>query len=383
VKKTLFVSLLLVFFCGNAETAKGVFVEGFRYWSSEQYTRVVIDLDAPTKYFQKRLSNPDRIYFDLTNSVLSKKATRSKPVKDGLLKGIRASQYNRTTVRVVLDLQEIASFNVFALKEPYRLVIDVYGDKKGIQPPFHETEKEKFLGIKRVVIDPGHGGRDPGAIGPRGVKEKEVVLDIAKKLGKVLRKKYNQKVFFTRTKDVFVSLEQRTAIANSKNADLFISIHVNANRQRNAKGIETYFLNWTNNEESNRVAARENAISYKKMKKVQNELQMILQDLERNNKKDESMKLAGNVQSAMINTLKQNYDSVVDLGVKHALFYVLVGARMQSILIEASFISNYSEERRLSDKTYRTKLAEGIAAGIQNYIESKRTIVKRTTSDKI
>ncbi|MCK5426831.1 MAG: N-acetylmuramoyl-L-alanine amidase, partial [Thermodesulfovibrionia bacterium] len=173
------------------------------------------------------------------------------------------------------------------------------------------------------------------------------------------------------------------AIANSKRADLFISIHVNSSRNKKLKGIETYFLNWTTDAESNRVAARENAISYKEMRKVQSELQMILQDLERDNKKDESMKLAGNVQVSMVNTLKRDYKKIVNLGVKHALFYVLVGAEMQSILIETSFISNYEEERRLSNGQYRDSLAESIADGINNYIESERKIVKRTTRDKI
>jgi N-acetylmuramoyl-L-alanine amidase len=382
MKRALLASFLLVLLAGSGETAKGVLVKGFRFWSSEQYTRIVIDLNSPTKFSHNRLSNPDRIYFDLTNSVLSRKAHRSLPIKDGILKKIRASQFNESTVRVAIDLQEIASFNVFELKEPYRLVIDVFGGKKARKAPYSKKD-EVLPDIKRVVIDAGHGGSDPGAIGPRGLKEKNVVLAIAKNLGKVLKEKYQLEVFYTRTRDVFVSLEERTAVANSKKADLFISIHANASRHRKTKGIETYFLNWTNDNESNRVAARENSISYKKMKKVQGELQMILKDLERDNKKDESMKLAANVQSSMVNTLKLNYGSVVDLGVKHALFYVLVGAKMQSILIETSFISNYAEEKRLSDKQYRAKLTEGIARGINKYIESKRKIVKRTTREKI
>jgi N-acetylmuramoyl-L-alanine amidase len=382
MKRTLLLSLFFILLCGLGETAKGVTVKGFRSWSSEKYTRVVIDLDGRVKYSQNRLSGPDRIYLDLYHCFLSKSASPALPSKHSFLKNVRVSQFNKKTVRVVLDLKEIEKFKVFELKNPFRIVVDVFG-KNGFKSILLEEKRAKLSKIKRVVIDPGHGGEDPGAIGPRGLKEKDVVLVISKKLGKILREKYNMEVIFTRNKDVYVPLEERTAIANSKKADLFISVHVNSNRRKNLKGVETYFLNWTTDAESNRVAARENAISYKEMRKVQSELQMILQDLERDNKKDESMKLAGNVQFAMINALKRDYNKIVDLGVKHALFYVLVGAEMRSILIETSFISNYEEERRLANDTYRERVAESIAVGINNYFESERKIVKRITRDKI
>lgn len=380
MKRVLLVPLLLVLFLGYSEASKEVIVEGFRYWSSERYTRVVVDTDGPIKFTQKRLSNPDRLYFDLENCRLSKKTTPSLPVGDGILKDVRAGQFNKETVRVVLDLQEIESFNVFVLKDPYRLVIDVFG-KKSSKPVPYKKEGKRYAEIKRVVIDPGHGGKDPGAIGPRGLKEKDVVLAVAKKLGEILREKYNLEVIFTRKRDIFIPLEERTAIANSKKADLFISIHANASRRRKARGVETYILNWTSNEGEMRVAARENGISFKKMRQAQSELQMILQSLARENKKDESMKLAHNVQDSMVDTMRQRYTKIVDLGVKQALFYVLIGADMPSILVEISFISNYEEEQRLSKNRYREKIAEAIAKGIKFYSVPLKLVKK--TSDKI
>jgi N-acetylmuramoyl-L-alanine amidase len=366
MKRAAFVSLLLVLFLGYSEASKEVTVEGFRYWSSKGYTRVVVDLDGHTDFTQNRLSNPERIYFDLKNCSLSKEVKPSLPIEDGILKNVRIAQFNEDTVRVVLDLQELENFNSFMLEDPSRLVIDIFG-KKNLEPvPYKKLEK-KFDKIKKVVIDPGHGGKDPGAVGPRGLLEKDVVLAVGKKLAKILREKYNIEVVLTRKSDVFIPLEQRTAIANSSNADLFISIHANASRRKSAKGIETYILNWTSDEESLRVAARENSISLKKMKKAQGDLQMILQDLARDNKKDESMKLAYNVQNSMVDTLSNDYKRVVDLGVKQALFYVLVGAEMPSILVEISFISNREEEKRLSQKKYRSKIAEAIARGVKFY----------------
>lgn len=372
--------LMVLIFTGYGVASKEVTIKGFRYWSSETYTRVVVDINGPVKFTRNRLSNPARLYFDLKNCRLPDDIIPSIPIEDGILKNIRAGQFNTETVRVVLDLQEIENFNVFLLKDPYRLVIDVFGKRK--PEPIPEIKKGKGLSkIKRVVIDPGHGGRDPGAIGPKGLLEKDVVLSVSKKLGNILRKKYGMEVIYTRKRDVFISLEERTAIANSNNADLFISIHANASRHKGARGIETYILNWTTNREAMRVAARENAISYKKMQQARSDVQMILQDLARDNKKDESMRLAYNVQSSVVNTLRQDYSKIVNLGVKQALFYVLVGAEMPSILVEISFISNYAEEKRLAKKTYREKIAEAIAEGVKYYISPAKFVKK--TSDNI
>jgi N-acetylmuramoyl-L-alanine amidase len=363
-----------------SEASKKVVFKGIRYWSSDKYTRVVIDSLSPVQYTQHLISKPDRLYFDLKNCRLPEKTYPTIKVEDGILKRVRTAQFDADTVRVVLDLQSIENYNAFVLSNPDRLVIDVFGKKDNLFTPVKKRAKE-FEGIKRIIIDPGHGGSDPGAIGPRGLKEKNVVLAVAKKLGKILKEQYNMEVFFTRTRDVFIPLEERTAIANSKRGDLFISIHTNASRRRNTRGIETYFLNWTTDKEAMRVAARENSISLNKMKTAQGGLQMILLDLERQNKKEKSMALARNVQDSIIDSLTHKYPRIVDLGVKYALFYVLVGAEMPSVLVEVSFISNYDEEKRLSKKKYRDRIAEAIARGISRY--STPTKIVKKDSDNI
>ncbi len=369
-------SLLLVFLLNSGEAANKITVNGIRSSSNDNHARIVVDVDGPIKYTSSRLSDPDRLFFDLKDCTLSGNVNASIPLNNGIIKAVRTSQFNRKTVRVVLDIQNLESFSSFILSDPNRLVIDVNSSKPHISPNRKIAKHKKSIGIKRIVIDAGHGGKDPGAIGPGRLREKDVVLDIAKRLGKILREDKGLEVIYTRDKDLFVPLNERTEIANSKGADLFISIHVNASRRRSARGIETYFLNWTNNKEASRVAARENSISYSKMQKVQGELQMILLDLARNNKSDQSMKLASSIQSAMVSSLKKNYSRIEDHKVKWALFYVLIGAQMPSVLVETSFISNHEEEKRLSTSKYRGRIAEAIARGIADYIRKSTLIVK-------
>ncbi len=352
-----FSAVFLLLSCRPASAAL-TDVSGIRYWSYPDYTRVVIDLSETTAFTKKRLSNPDRLYFDIENSSVSRNIQPNIPVGNGMLKAVRAAQFNASTVRVVLDLEKINNYKVFTLEEPVRIIIDIYG-------------KTVFSAKKRIVIDPGHGGHDPGAVGPNNLYEKDVVLDIGLKLRKILSGSDNFEIFMTRDKDVYIPLEERTAIANSKNADLFISIHANASTNRAAKGIETYLLNWTNDEEAMKVAARENKISLKKMKKMQKEmdiLDVMLNDLSRGYKRDESLKLANYVQRSMVKELERSHNHIVDLGVKQALFYVLVGAEMPSILAEVSFISNSIEEKFLSKDDYRQELAQSIAIGINRYM---------------
>jgi N-acetylmuramoyl-L-alanine amidase len=233
---------------------------------------------------------------------------------------------------------------------------------------------ETAVVMRRVVIDPGHGGHDPGAVGPSGLYEKNVVLDIALKLKKILLADPFNEVFLTRETDRFISLEERTAMANRKNADFFVSVHANANPVRRVKGIETYLLNWTNDDEAMRVAARENKISLKKMREMHRQMDtlgMILNDLSRDCKRNDSIKLANYIQQSMVTTLnnESSYKSI-DLGVKQALFYVLFGARMPSVLVEVSFISNPQEEQLLSDESYRMQIAKAIAKGLDTYTDS-------------
>ena len=361
------VSLVLFFLAASSSASEKIDVKGIRYWSSPGYTRVVIDLSSPADFSTNRLSDPDRVYFDLKNSRLKKEIKTALPVGDGLLKAVRAGQFDAQTVRVVLDLEKIKDFHSFILDDPTRLVIDVNGAEIAKKP---ETPVVR----RRVVIDPGHGGHDPGAVGPSGLYEKNVVLDIALKLKKILLADPFNEVFLTRETDRFISLEERTAMANRKNADFFVSIHANANLVRRVKGIETYLLNWTNDDEAMRVAARENKISLKKMREMHRQMDtlgMILNDLSRDCKRNDSIKLANYIQQSMVTTLnnESSYKSI-DLGVKQALFYVLFGARMPSVLVEVSFISNPQEEQLLSDESYRLQIAKAIAKGLDTYTDS-------------
>jgi N-acetylmuramoyl-L-alanine amidase len=355
-----FLLIILTLFVPPTSFAAGaVDVTDIRYWSYPEYTRVVISLTGQAEFTQKRLSNPDRLYFDLRQSSINREIKKNISVSNEMLKAVRAAQFDSSTVRVVLDLEKITDYKIVTLEDPVRIIIDIYG---------HVTFSDK----KRIVIDAGHGGHDPGAVGPNKLYEKDVVLDIALKLRELLKKNPSYEIFLTRDKDVFIPLEQRTAIANSKNADLFVSIHANASPHRAAKGIETYMLNWTNDEEAMKVAARENAISLKKMrqmnKKEMDILDIIKSDLSRENKRDESIKLAHYIQKNLVSDLHRDYNHVVDLGVKQALFYVLFGAKMPSVLVEVSFISNPLEERLLSKDDYRGDLAKSLSAGITKYM---------------
>jgi N-acetylmuramoyl-L-alanine amidase len=349
-------------------------VKNIRYWSTPDYIRVVIDLSEPVEFSKNRILNPDRLYFDLMNTMIAKEVKTILPVGDGILKVVRAGQFKPDIVRVVLDLEEIADYNAFVLDDPARFVIDVYGKEKVKKP-------DTVIAKRRIVIDAGHGGHDPGAVGPRGLYEKDVVLDIALKLRKILSSDPLNEVFLTRETDVFIPLEERIVIANKKNADFFVSIHANASPGRQARGIETYLLNWTDNEEANKVAARENQISLKKMKVMNRKMQMddldiIKSDLLRQNKRDESIKLAHYIQKSMVSTLDNGNKDTLDLGVKQALFYVLFGARMPSVLVEVSFISNPEEEKLLSKDSYKKQIAEAIAEGLNKYITCIPTVQK-------
>lgn len=362
------VILLLILFSSFSAASDQIEIKGIRYWSSPDYTRVVVDLTGTIEYSQNHLKDPERLYFDLKNTVVTKEIVESVPIGDDILKTVRAGQFTCDTVRVVLDLKEFQEFNVFVLEDPARLVIDVYGKEKGAIP-------DKASLTRRIVIDPGHGGHDPGAVGLNGLYEKDVVLDIALKLKEILSKNPLYEVFLTRDKDIYIPLEARTAIANKRRADLFVSIHANASQTRKAKGVETYLLNWTDNDEANRVAARENKISLKKMKEINKQMDVlggILGDLERQMKRDESVNLANQIQNSMITTL----DGRENLGVKWAMFFVLFGARMPSVLVEVSFISNPEEEKLLSDVSYRSQIAHAIADGLNRYFTSTPAVQK-------
>lgn len=380
MKKILTASfILMVFLSSHSSAAYPVSLLGVRYLTYKSHTRVVIDLSSQALFNSNRLKDPERLYFDIKGCTLSKDTKASIDVDDGIVKKIRTGQFSESESRVTLDLEGMSQYSAFVLQNPDRLVIDVYKPETTAPPVVDNKpvikEIPEDVKITTIVIDPGHGGKDPGAVGLNGLKEKDVVLEVGKKLGVILKERYGVNIIYTRKTDVFIPLNERTEIANTKNADLFISIHANANTKRSAKGIETYILNWTNDDESLKVAARENNISISKMKLLRGGLQMILDDLSRSYKKKESVRFARNVQDSMVSTLKNKYRGTADLGIKQALFYVLIGAEMPSALVEISFISNREEEKLLSSSTYRDRIAEGIANGVGDYIKGSTMLV--------
>jgi N-acetylmuramoyl-L-alanine amidase len=380
---------------GGKEALPGyVAVKDIRHWSTPNYTRVVLDMDGPVKYEHHLLKEdpanhkPRRLYVDLRKARVHSEIDNRIPIKDGLLQRARAGQYSQDTVRVVLDINSIGGYKVFHLHDPYRIVVDVRrkGDKDGKDDAGTKLKKRKArkgvrkskkpdrtaslarqlgLNVKRIVIDPGHGGKDPGCVFRGGIMEKDIVLRIAKILTARIRAKIGCEVFLTRKSDVFVSLERRTAIANMQKADLFISLHINAHKNGRIRGVETYFLNMATDERAVMVAARENATSEKNI----SDLQAILNDLMLNTKIHESSRLAHKVQQGMIGGVKRAYKKVKSLGVKQAPFYVLIGAQMPAVLVETGFLTNTTERKRLISRKYHNSIAEGICSGISEYIK--------------
>ena len=487
-------------------------VTAIRQWNAENYTRVVISLEEEVKYQAARIANPDRIYFDLYTAHLSSAlAGKTLDVQSGFLKSVRVAQNQAGVVRVVLEVEKVRDYSVFLLKDPYRLVVDVYGDTttakatpppppaqveksaapaahsaknanadtpaskkpsagselasaappdvppavkpastkstsssdhaaKGDAPaasartpsatappatkpgqpaaaktevadnqaapddanaddpapeeahpagakpsggaadaasgsasvpqPTHRGERSltRTLGLKigKIVIDAGHGGHDTGTIGPTGLEEKDLTLDVAMRLGKLIEQKLGAEVVYTRSDDTFIPLEERTAIANQAKADLFVSIHANSSNDPSARGIETYYLNLTDSSEAREVAARENALAQASI----HDLQDLVQKIARNEKIDESRELATEVQTGLTKRMQRASHAQKNRGVKRAPFIVLLGANMPSILTEISFISNPADEAALKKGDQRQRVADGILAGITHYLES-------------
>ena len=227
------------------------------------------------------------------------------------------------------------------------------------------------LKVRRVIIDAGHGGHDTGAIGPTGVREKDVALAVVLKLKDKLEA-LGLEVVLTRDDDTFIALDQRTRIANKEHGDLFISIHCNAAPSKNLRGVETYTLNTSSNRYSVRLAARENATTERGI----NDLQYILADLATKANTGESQRLAESVQRSLIRGLSKEYKGVRDLGTKEALFVVLLGAKMPSILVETSFLSNPEDEQRLASEEYQQSLADNVAEAVESFLEARNKVAQ-------
>jgi len=366
-----------------AEASEGaIAVTELKHWSTPDYTRISIALEKEVHFESHKI--PSRLYLDITGAKVPP-GIKDLSIGDGLLKSVRIAQFRASTVRVVLDLDSIKDYKVFTMSDPFRIIIDVKGErrqeisstKEVIETAKPEPEKVKPAEkskpakfkpgkIRRIVVDPGHGGHDPGASSPTGTREKDIVLQIGLKLSQKIREELGIDVVMTRSTDVFIELQERTAIANKVGADLFVSIHANASLNRAANGIETYYLNLAKTEKAAQLAAKENGTTLEKV----SVLQAVLFDLMANYKLNDSAHLADEVQKSLHKKAQTGYPGVKNLGVKQGPFYVLVGATMPSILVETAFVSNERDEAKLKDPQYQDLTAEGILSGIKGYIAS-------------
>jgi N-acetylmuramoyl-L-alanine amidase len=377
-----------------------------RTWSNDDYTRVAIYLSHWVGWQQLELAPaaglPRRLAVDLRPALLAGHAL-ARPVAGERVDRVRAAQNDAETVRVVLDLPGTDRVQLFGLDDPPRLIVDVgtasarrsvaearppepaqrapgnapeQGPAAAAVPASFERverapEHELSGRIRRVVVDAGHGGHDPGAIGPRRVREKDVTLAMAKRLATRLRAA-GFEVVLTRKNDRYLALEERTAIANTAGGDLFVSIHANAHPRRNRSGVETYFLNVADDRYAARLAARENGVEL--ADRGHGDVGRILTDLDAKASAGASRRLAGLVQRELTTGVRSRVGEVRDLGVKSALFYVLLGARMPAVLVETAFISNRVEERRLASASYQEEVAAGIARAVTSFARSEARV---------
>jgi len=339
-------------------------VYNLRYHIHPSFTRIVIDVGKLREYSFNELKSPDRIYVDIYQAKLNPILHGQMfPVKNDYLSQIRLAQKTASTVRCVVELDlSQAYYRVWHLPDPFRIIIDIYPSKIKKPAPLSMV-RQLGLVVRRIVLDPGHGGEDPGCIGKSGLREKDVVLDVAKRLKKILESKDKTEVILTRESDIFIPVETRTVVANQSQADLFISIHANASRNRNLRGVETFYLNLSQDPSVIETAAQENATSSTNISQMGETIKKILQ----NSKIPESRELAASVQNNLVKRLSQKYKGVNGLGVKGGPFWVLIGADIPSILAEISFLSHPEEESRLMSSQYLELAAQGICEGIMEY----------------
>jgi len=403
--------------------------------ASADSTRITIDLEDSVQYSSARIRNPDRIFFDLHAARLTPEIARgSIHVEGDLLTDVRVAQNQAGVVRVVFSVNGVKDYTASLSDNPPRLIIDLYGSTAALRAakskrakaqedsededastaasPENKTAMQhaaaknsrskslkasngkpdlpqalvapqptrdgqatltRALGLKigRIVLDPGHGGHDTGTIGPTGLMEKDLCLDVALRLGKIIAQRLpGADIVYTRADDTFIPLEERTNIANQAKADLFISIHANSSHDKEARGIETYYLNLKGSPEAMEVAARENASSQEGV----HDLEDLVKKIARNEKIDESREFAEDIQDSLARRIQKSARTVRNRGVRKAPFVVLIGADMPSILTEVSFLSNPSDEKLLKKPEYRQRVAEGLYQGIASYLQSLNSV---------
>ncbi len=370
---------------GAATVALPILVRDLRFKSRPDYTRVVLDLQRSITFTQNRQNNPDRVIIELQNSRLSAVA-RDKIKSEAFPDDITIQQPHPHSVTVSLNLEAISDYKLLPLSSPDRLVLDIYSraseeahqaeaqpvpaQPPAPAPPTIRSAQRLPRDIKLIVVDPGHGGKDPGAIGHSGTAEKDITLQVGLKLRDLIAQRLGKQVLMTRNHDAFVELGDRAKFANSKDADLFVSIHVNSHPQRSTKGLEIYHFGQASDRRALEVAARENDVPIKDLAAG---VQFILADVLTDKKIQDSLELAWSTKQAMVTRLDEHYD-VVDHGVKTAPFYVLRYTAMPSILAEIAFISNPIEERLMQTEAFLNRMADAIFEGVKAYVNPLQTV---------
>jgi len=347
-------------------------------------TRVVLDLASAVEASASQLSNPNRLIIELRAGVgaaipttLEAPTISTAPAPSAMPSMGIKPEPPKPAPKIESPIQakpDRAPMKFDAIVAPAPVAPELPPPPVISSVPVYarptssgETSLVRALGLKlgRVVIDAGHGGHDQGCAGAHGLQEKELVLDVAKRVGKLIEDRLGAEVIYTRSDDTFIPLDRRTAIANEKKADLFLSIHANSSPITKISGVETYYLNFANSKDAMDVAARENASSQKSIF----ELRDIIQKITLHDKLEESKEFAGRIQSSMYNFSAKNFPGTLNRGVKRATFVVLIGAQMPSVLAEIGFLSNLHEEQLLKRSDYRQKLAEALFKGLSRYTD--------------
>ena len=361
---------------------------GVRHYSDSTHTRIVLDIDREVQFQTGEARQPERLFIDLQGvdePVLLDGATfhgheQVVGIESGAVTFIRVSSAQHGVVRVAMEFDGSGHYTLFTLGgegEPFRVEVDVPTAtvasrvKSDRRPPEREGDsisEQLGLGVQRVVLDPGHGGADPGAIGRTGAAEKRLTLQLSLTLAERLRAA-GYEVHLTREDDSTLPLKKRTEFANNIDADVFISIHINSARNRRLRGFETYYLDMAIDPSAAETAARENASGEAGS---MGDLGEMLEAIMKNDFQAASSELAASIQDSLVMHVAKSYGNVHDLGVKTAPFFVLVGADMPAVLVEASFVSNEEEEAWLKSAAYRSELAEAIEIGLRSYVDKRR-----------
>jgi N-acetylmuramoyl-L-alanine amidase len=356
-------------------------IQNFRTASSPGLTRLVLDLDAKARPSKHPRLQAEGVTIEIPNATLSQSA-KAKLTASRIAKPFVITQSSERSVEVSLPTGSFQSYKLLTLANPHRLVIDVVPSSESLTaPPVESTPglglplptppqpvQPRAKSFKTIVIDPGHGGRDPGARGQRGTEEKDITLKVALKLRDLLSKQPGVRVLMTRERDEFVELEDRARFANGQEADLFVSIHVNSHPQRSVKGIEIYHFGEAKDQRALEVAARENGTP---LNSTGVGWEYLVADLLTAKKNEASLELAWTAKEAMVTNLNDHY-SLVDHGVKTAPFYVLRFTSMPSILAEVAYISNSAEEDLLRTTRFTTRVAESLMEGVNTFLASAK-----------